>query len=96
VQEQAGTTLLTIKVTDTGIGMDVEQMSRLCRPFAQADDSTSRRFGGSGLGLVLCKHFVDLMGGALMLNSRPGQGTWVQVVLPLEAASHLQPQREIA
>jgi signal transduction histidine kinase len=96
VQEQAGTSLLTVKVTDTGIGMDVEQMSRLFKPFAQADDSTSRRFGGSGLGLVLCKHFVDLMGGALMLDSRPGEGTWVQVVLPLEAARHLEPRREIA
>ena len=84
---QAGSQLLAVKVHDTGIGMSEAQMQRLFKPFAQADDSTSRRFGGTGLGLVLCRHFAELMGGTILLGSREGQGTWVKVVVPLEAAA---------
>ena len=66
---------IRIEVIDSGIGMDDEQLARLFRPFAQADTSTTRRFGGTGLGLVLSRHLARLLGGDVTCTSRPGQGS---------------------
>ncbi|MEQ1493961.1 MAG: HAMP domain-containing sensor histidine kinase, partial [Terricaulis sp.] len=65
---------LEIRVADTGIGISDEQMSRLFQPFVQADDSTTRPFGGAGLGLSITKRLCELMGGSVRLQSRPGHG----------------------
>jgi len=71
------------EVTDTGIGIPEEIRSELFTRFRQADSSTTRRFGGTGLGLVICKQLVELMGGEIGMTSAPGAGTtvWFEVRL---------------
>jgi PAS domain S-box-containing protein len=62
-------------VQDTGVGLTQEQLSRLFQPFMQADSSTTRRFGGTGLGLVISRQLVERMGGRLWVDSEPGHGS---------------------
>jgi len=66
---------LEIAVTDSGIGIDRSQQARLFESFEQAETSTTRRYGGTGLGLTICKRLVELMGGALLVDSEPGLGS---------------------
>ncbi len=82
-----GRTRLTITVTDTGIGIEPPQMGRLFQPFAQADSSTTRRFGGSGLGLSIVRRLAQLMGGDARVESTPGSGSTFTVDLVLHAAA---------
>jgi signal transduction histidine kinase/CheY-like chemotaxis protein len=74
---------LKLRVTDTGIGIDAEAQRRLFGAFEQADSSMARRYGGTGLGLVISRRLVELMGGELALCSEPGRGTSVEFELPL-------------
>ncbi len=76
---------LEMKVKDSGIGMTDEQMKNLFVPFTQADASIERRFGGTGLGLSIVKGFVDLMGGAVAVESTPGEGSTFTIIIKLEA-----------
>ena len=75
-----------LEVKDTGIGMTPEQQRRVFEAFTQADVSMARRFGGTGLGLTIVRHLVELMGGSLDLESEPGVGTTFRVELPFVIA----------
>ena len=76
-----------IEINDTGIGVSAELLPTLFQPFTQADSSTTRRFGGSGLGLSICRELAELMGGAVGLDSDGRTGSCAWVDLPLVAAS---------
>lgn len=73
---------IQFRITDTGIGMTEEQLGRLFCAFSQADSSTSRKYGGTGLGLVITKHFCEMMGGSISVSSTPQQGSSFTIRLP--------------
>ncbi len=81
--DRSGSPWVELQVKDTGIGITPEQQAKLFQPFVQVDSSTTRAHGGSGLGLVICKRLVELMGGDIALGSKPGVGTTVTVRLPV-------------
>jgi signal transduction histidine kinase len=73
---------LTLAVTDTGIGMTAEQMSRLFQEFSQASSATASKYGGTGLGLAISRRFCQMMGGDIMVESEPGRGSTFTIRLP--------------
>jgi len=77
-----GSDWFTYRVSDTGIGMTTDQQAKLFRAFSQADDSTSRKYGGTGLGLALTKKFCQMMGGDVKVESEPGKGSAFTIELP--------------
>jgi PAS domain S-box-containing protein len=80
--------VLVIDVDDTGPGMTAEQAERLFQAFAQADSTVTRKHGGTGLGLMICRRLAGLMGGQVTLaRTEPGKGSCFRVELPLEAAA---------
>ncbi len=80
-------TALHCTVSDTGIGMNEETQSRVFLAFAQADGSVSRKYGGTGLGLTICRQLAELMGGTLTLESQSGQGSAFHLQLPIDISS---------
>jgi signal transduction histidine kinase/ActR/RegA family two-component response regulator len=83
---------LLFQVRDTGIGMDAAMLQRLFKPFMQADESITRKYGGTGLGLVISKELVEAMGGHIEVESQVDVGTTFRVFLPLHQASEVQPR----
>jgi light-regulated signal transduction histidine kinase (bacteriophytochrome) len=84
-------TMAQISVRDTGIGIEMENSEQLFSPFVQADGSAQRSYGGTGLGLTICKRLVELMGGKIWLESPGlGQGSTVTFTLPLNEPSQIR------
>jgi signal transduction histidine kinase len=83
---------VVIEVSDTGVGFDTSQSERLFEPFEQADGSSTRRFGGVGLGLSICRELVSQMGGSITAEGRPGEGAVFRVVAPLPAVECAAPE----
>jgi len=84
VQVERGFGHMTIQVVDTGIGVSPEAQARLFQKFVQAEGGHSREYGGTGLGLVICKHLVEMMGGTIGLQSEGmGKGTTMTLTVPI-------------
>ncbi len=77
---------LIFSVRDTGIGMDAAALSRLFQPFSQADETITRKYGGTGLGLLISKELIEAMGGRIEVDSQPGAGTCFWIRLPFQLA----------
>lgn len=86
VQGPSDARRLIFSVTDSGIGMRAEVLAQLFVSFSQGDSSTTRRYGGSGLGLVISKELVEMMGGQIDVQSAPGQGSRFSFDIPLHDA----------
>ncbi len=82
-------TTLIFTISDTGIGITPAQLQSLFQPFQQADHSTARRYGGTGLGLVICKRIAELMGGRIEVVSERGKGSQFTIALPLEIVAEM-------
>ena len=81
---------LTISVIDTGIGIAAARLDKIFDPFAQADASTTRRFGGTGLGTTIARQLTEIMGGEISVSSQPGVGSTFRVRLPLPIGDRVQ------
>jgi signal transduction histidine kinase/CheY-like chemotaxis protein len=85
--EADGREWINFSVKDSGIGITKEQMNKLFQPFSQADASTTREFGGTGLGLVITKKFCEMMGGTMGVSSVRGEGSTFVIKLPADVRS---------
>ena len=81
---------IQFSLTDTGIGMTKSQLALIFKPFIQADQSTTRRFGGTGLGMGISKQIVEMMGGTLRVDSRLGMGSTIYFIVPLLATDQTE------
>jgi len=94
LEKSADSVFLRIAVRDTGIGISPEKAKRLFQPFVQADTSVTRSFGGTGLGLTICKRLVELMGGQIVMTSEPGSGSTFAFTVKLGISSAPQVEHE--
>ncbi|HPE48782.1 MAG TPA: ATP-binding protein, partial [Hyphomonas sp.] len=93
--QQRGPEIL-VAVTDTGIGIPAEDLSRLAKPFEQVSGTRDRNYEGTGLGLALTKSFAEMHGGRMMLSSIEGEGTTVSFTLPIDGPGAEVDSREVA
>lgn len=78
---------VSFKIEDTGVGMDMEYLSRVFEAFSQEDASITRKFGGSGLGLSISRSIIQIMGGTIQIESEKGKGTRVDIVVPMRISN---------
>ena len=90
----AGHVDLMVRVHDTGIGMAPEFINRIFRPFEQESIETTKRYGGTGLGMAITDHIVRLMGGEIVVESEPGKGSDFSVYLHLPEAEAPEADRK--
>ncbi len=90
-QDGKGAEWIDFAVSDTGIGMSEAQLGKLFQAFAQADSSTTRRYGGTGLGLTITRSFARMLGGDVTATSREGQGSVFRLTLPTEITKAVPP-----
>jgi len=90
LEDDANAVRIAFSVKDSGIGISPENLVHVFDDFAQAEASTTRRFGGTGLGLTICKRLVELMGGTLAVTSEPGWGSTFSFALRFEVAARTQ------
>jgi CheY-like chemotaxis protein len=86
IEEKEGLCAIQVTVTDSGIGISAEQQSRLFNSFTQAESNTSRKFGGTGLGLTISKQIVEMMNGRIWLDAEPGKGSTFAFTVRMERA----------
>jgi signal transduction histidine kinase/CheY-like chemotaxis protein/HPt (histidine-containing phosphotransfer) domain-containing protein len=86
VDRQAGHAVVEFRVTDNGIGMDETTVAKVFTSFTQADPSTTRKYGGTGLGLVICKQLASLMGGGITVETKVDRGSTFTVRVPFDLA----------
>ena len=87
---------IRIRVIDDGIGMTSDVVAKIFQPFNQGEDSTTRKYGGTGLGLVITRNLVDLMAGSMEVESKPDHGSTFSVYLPLPAGEGSTPLPDIS
>jgi CheY-like chemotaxis protein len=92
-ETQGPNTRLRIAIRDTGVGIEASRIGAIFEAFSQADQSTTRKFGGTGLGLTVCRRLIDAMGGDIVVTSEVGKGSVFTVVvdLPVEQAAPAKP-----
>jgi CheY-like chemotaxis protein len=91
LKEEKGVCTIQISIKDNGIGISVEQQSKLFQSFQQAESSTSRKFGGTGLGLAISKSIVEMMGGRIWIESEPGKGSSFIFTVKVQRGSKIKP-----
>ncbi|NJO15099.1 MAG: response regulator [Thioploca sp.] len=93
-EDRDGISWILFTVSDTGIGMTAEQQAKLFKAFTQADNSTTRKYGGTGLGLVITKRFAEMMGGTITVVSEVGKGSTFTIHLPLLTEQELSKENQ--
>jgi PAS domain S-box-containing protein len=93
-ENRDGIAWILFSISDTGIGMTSEQQAKLFKAFTQADNSTTRKYGGTGLGLVITKRFAEMLGGTIIVTSEVGKGSTFTIHLPIRIEQELSKENQ--